>query len=280
MYFLNINKPKGITSFDVIRTLRKKLKIKQIGHSGTLDPLASGVMQVAVGKATKLLDYLNSDKEYIADIVFGFVTETFDSESEKQFVGKPSFSKEELNYVLDSFLGKSFQIPPKYSAIKLNGQKLCDLARNNKEIDIEAHKREIEIYSIELLDFSQDKAKIKVSCKKGTYIRSLVNDIGQKLGCGAYMSELIRTKAGDFILENSNNLEDEKFFEIPPLCALRLKQIELSNEQYFKIKNGNFITCECNEFENYLLLTKNNKLVSIGYLSDNLIKPKKFFGED
>ncbi len=280
MYFLNINKPKGITSFDVIRTLRKKLKIKQIGHSGTLDPLASGVMQVAVGKATKLLDYLDSDKEYIADIVFGFVTETFDSESEKQFVSKPSFSKEELIYVLDSFLGKSFQIPPKFSAIKLNGQKLCDLARNNKEIDIEAHKREIEIYSIELLDFSQDKAKIKVSCKKGTYIRSLVNDIGQKLGCGAYMSELIRTKAGNFTLENSNNLADENFFEISPLDALALKQIELSDVQYLKIKNGNFIAFEFDKFDDYFLLTKNNKLVSIGYLSDNFIKPKKFFGED
>jgi tRNA pseudouridine55 synthase len=279
MYFLNINKPKGMSSFDVIRELRKRLKIKQIGHSGTLDPLASGVLQIAVGKATKLLDYLESDKEYIADIIFGYVTDTFDSEGKIKFVKEPNFSIDTLNEVLNSFLGKTIQIPPKYSAIKINGQKLCDLARNNTQIDINAHAREIEIYSIELLEFDNYKAKIKVFCKKGTYIRSLVNDIGQKLACGAYMSDLIRTKAGNFDIENSNKLDDE-FCILNPLDVIKLPQIVLNDGEYEKIKNGNSIFKEVQNDSQMVLLTKNNKLVSIANLSDNQIKPKKFFKED
>jgi len=279
MYFLNINKPKGMSSFDVIRELRKRLKIRQIGHSGTLDPLASGVLQIAVGKATKLLDYLESDKEYIAELIFGYITETFDSEGEVQFVKEPNFSKTMLLEVLDSFIGKTLQIPPKYSAIKQKGKKLCDLARDNREIDIKSFEREIEIYSIDLLEFTQNKAKIKVFCKKGTYIRSLVNDIGNKLGCGAYMSNLIRTKAGNFNIENSCFL-DADLEKINPLNVLKLPMYELNDEQYLKIKNGNFIQNPTNEINGEILLTKNNKLVSIAHLSDNLIKSKKFFKED
>lgn len=281
MYFLNINKPKGITSFDVIRNLRKKLKIKAIGHSGTLDPLASGVMQVAVGKATKLLDFLESDKEYIADIKFGYITETFDAEGEKEFVCKPKFTKDELIKCLNSFLGKTYQIPPKYSAIKQNGKKLCDILRNNPNAELDIAKREIEIYSIELLDFNGlDEARIKVFCKKGTYIRSLVNDIGNKLSCGAYMTDLIRTKAGNFLLENSCWLEDEEFNKINPLEVIKLDKKELSQEEFLRIINGNFIKTNETFSTSTLLLTKDNKLVSVANLSDNLIKPKKIFNED
>lgn len=279
MYFLNVNKPKGITSFDVIRTLRKILKVKQIGHSGTLDPLASGVMQIAVGKATKLLDYLPSDKEYIADIIFGYISDTFDAEGNLEFIKEPNISKNDLLEILDEFVGKTTQIPPKFSAIKSNGKKLCDLSRQGKEINIADFKREIEIYSIELLDFSPKFAKIKVFCKKGTYIRSLVNDIGIKLGCGAYMSDLIRTKAGNFTLNNSDDLESD-LNPINPIDALDMTKYELNDSDYQKIKNGNFIQCPNNINSELILLTKNNKLVSIAKLSDNLIKPKKFFGED
>lgn len=276
MYFLNINKPKGMSSFDVIRELRKRLKIKQIGHSGTLDPLASGVLQIAVGGATKLLDYLESDKEYIAEIIFGYTTDTFDAEGEKTFVAKPNFSKEDLVLVLNTFLGITYQIPPKYSAIKLNGKKLCDLARNNIEINIEAHKRSIEIYSIELLKFDCQTATIKVFCKKGTYIRSLVNDIGQKLGCGAYMSELTRTKAGNFKILDSDSLQGD-LNKINPLDVLEFEKKELNDFEFEKIKNGNFIENDSEFTNKTILLTKNNKLVSIANLSDNLIKPKKVF---
>ena len=279
MYFLNINKPKGVTSFDVIRELRKRLKIKQIGHSGTLDPLAYGVMQVAVGSATKLLDYLDSDKEYIASIDFGYVTDTFDLEGEKEYIKEPDFTQIKLEKVLKEFIGLTSQIPPKYSAIKYNGKKLCDLTRQNKEINIEDFAREIEIYSIELLEFSKNSAKIKVNCKKGTYIRSLVNDIGLKLGCGATLSELIRTKAGNFTLDKANLISDN-LVKINPLDALNLEKIEISDYDYQKVLNGNFIDNSYNVSSDKVLLTKNNKLVSIANLSDNLIKPKKVFKED
>lgn len=279
MYFLNINKPKGVTSFYVIRELRKRLKIKQIGHSGTLDPLAYGVMQVAVGSATKLLDYLDSDKEYIASIDFGYVTDTFDLEGEKEYIKEPDFTQIKLEKVLKEFIGLTSQIPPKYSAIKYNGKKLCDLTRQNKEINIEDFAREIEIYSIELLEFSKNSAKIKVNCKKGTYIRSLVNDIGLKLGCGATLSELIRTKAGNFTLDKANLISDN-LVKINPLDALNLEKIEISDHDYQKVLNGNFIDNSYNISSDKVLLTKNNKLVSIANLSDNLIKPKKVFKED
>lgn len=281
MYFLNINKPKGITSFDVIRFLRKKLKIKQIGHSGTLDPLASGVIQVGVGACTKLLDYLDSDKEYVASLKFGFITDTFDDEGEKIFVKKPEFNKNSLIQVLNSFLGKTKQIPPKYSAIKQNGIKLCDLVRQNRASEIKEFERDIEIYSIELLEFNGfDEAKIKVNCKKGTYIRSLANDIGQKLSCGAYLIDLKRTKAGNFKIENSDDLSKDNFNEINPIDVLNFDKKELNEQEYKLISNGNFIKQDRNFKTDFILLTKNNKLVSIAILSDNLIKPKKFFKEE
>ena len=281
MYFLNINKPKGISSFDVIRFLRKKLKIKQIGHSGTLDPLATGVMQVAVGKATKLLDYLDSDKCYSAEIKFGYNTETYDSEGEEIFIKQPDFSESELKECLNGFLGKTKQIPPIYSAIKINGKKLCDMARKSPQETIAISEREIEIYSIELVEFNKKeyKAKINVACKKGTYIMSLAFDIGKKLGCGAYLTELKRTKAGNFLIENSNNLDDEKYKEINPINALNNDKYELNNEEFNKIRNGNFIK-NLNNFNNkLLLLTKDNKLIAIATVENDLIKPKKYFGE-
>ena len=281
MYFLNINKPKGISSFDVIRFLRKKLKIKQIGHSGTLDPLATGVMQIAVGKATKLLDYLDSDKCYSAEIKFGYNTETYDSEGEEIFIKQPDFSESELKECLNGFLGKTKQIPPKYSAIKIDGKKLCDIARKSPQETIAISEREIEIYSIELVEFNKKeyKAKINVTCKKGTYIRSLAFDIGKKLGCGAYLTELKRTKAGNFLIENSNNLDDEKYKEINPMEALNNDKYELNNEEFNRIRNGNFIK-NLNNFNNkLLLLTKDNKLIAIATVENNLIKPKKYFGE-
>lgn len=278
MYFLNLIKPKGMTSFDIVRFLRKKIGIKQIGHSGTLDPLAYGVMQVGVGKATKLLDYLQSDKEYIADIQFGYETSTYDNEGDKFFVKKPDFSFSDLENALNSFLGVSIQIPPKYSAIKSGGKKLCDLARNNIDIDILDFGREIEIYSIELMYFNGfDKAKIKVNCKKGTYIRSLVYDLGKKLDCGAYLTDLQRTRAGNFIYSNANNLDDLNYKKINPLDVLQMEKYELDFDEYSKIVNGGFILSKKHLCDDKILLTKDNKLVSIAVLSDNLIRPKKIF---
>jgi tRNA pseudouridine55 synthase len=281
MYFLSINKPKNITSFDVIRFLRKKLKIKQIGHSGTLDPLATGVMQVAVGKATKLLDYLDSDKTYIAKLKFGYTTQTYDSEGEEVFVKKPDFKKEDLENIIKDFIGKTLQTPPKFSAIKINGKKLCDIARKQPQQEIEIKKREIEIYSIDILDFDPTlyTAILKVHCKKGTYIRALANDIGKKLTCGAYLTELTRTQAGNFNIGNSSNLEDEFYNKIDPLDCLNIEQYELNEEELSKIKNGMGIKNTKNFKNNLLLLTKNNKLLAVANVDFDTIKPKKYFGE-
>lgn len=278
MYFLNINKPKGLSSFDVIRNLRKRLNIKQIGHSGTLDPLASGVMQVAVGQATKLLDYLKSDKTYIASFKFGYVSDTFDSEGTIDFFKKPDVNQKLLIETLNSFLGKSLQIPPKYSAIKQNGKKLCDIARYNKDAEISIPPREIEIYSIKLLEFNDiDFVKIEVSCKKGTYIRSLVNDIGLKLGCGAYMTDLVRTKAGNFKIENSNNLDDNVLTVINPIDALDLPIYEVNDYELDRIFNGNFIENNTKLNHCKILLVHNKIVVSIAEIYDNQIRPKKNF---
>lgn len=281
MYFLNINKPKGKSSFDVIRFLRKKLSQRQIGHSGTLDPLASGVLQIGIGNCTKLLDYLESDKTYIAQIAFGYTSETYDDEGEKTFIKTPDFSKSDLENVLKSFLGKSFQTPPKYSAIKVQGKKLCNLARKNKQENISIPPREIEIYSIELMNFSKNFAEIKVHTKKGVYIRSLAFDIGEKLGCGAYIKNLKRIQAGSFKIEDSNSLDSESYTKINPLDVIKIQKYELNNEEYKKIFNGNFIKPKNNSNLKIgeVLLTKDNKLVSIANLSDNLIRPKKNFKE-
>ncbi|MBR2068815.1 MAG: tRNA pseudouridine(55) synthase TruB [Candidatus Gastranaerophilales bacterium] len=284
-YFLNINKPKGISSFDVIRQLRKKLNLKAIGHSGTLDPLAHGVMQIGVGYCTKLLDYLASDKEYTADICFGYDSTTMDEEGEKTFIKTPDFTYQELITTLNSFLGKTMQVPPKYSAIKQNGKKLCDLARNNPDMKLVIKPREIEIYSIDLLDFKQDFARIKVHAKKGTYIRSLVNDIGVKLNCGAYIKDLKRTKAGNFLIENSQDINSSEFVKINPLNALQFDKYEVDDIEYRQAMNGNTISVNKIFKTNPILLTKNNKLVSLANILDNsnngvsLVKPKKNFKE-
>ena len=279
MYFLNVYKEKGITSFDVIQKLRKILNIKKIGHSGTLDPLAQGVLQIAVGDATRLLEYLDNDKEYIAEIKFGYNSTTDDDEGEKEFIKKPDFTEKELQYTLNEFNGKISQIPPKYSAIKIDGQKLCDLARKNKQIP-EIKPRDVEIYSIKLINFqAPDCAKIKVNCSKGTYIRSLARDIGEKLNCGAYLTNLTRTKAGNFHIENSQKLSAEiKNFALNPIDALNLNKIEITEEQYKKVINGNplkYIENKTNS-KKYMLIF-NNTLVSIANLSDNILKMEKVF---
>lgn len=276
-YFLNINKERGITSFDVIFKLRKLLKIKKIGHAGTLDPMAQGVMQVAVGNASRLLEYLNSDKEYVAEIKFGYSSTTLDCEGEITESAPPNFSEEELKEVIKTFIGKIKQTPPKFSAIKVNGKKLCDLARKNPETEIKIPEREIQIYNIELLEFKKDYAKIKINCSKGTYIRTLAQDIAKKLNTDAYLLNLTRTKAGIFELNNSVKIEnlDITKDKIEPKDALCLEEYILSEKEYNLVKNG--VSIVGNPKTSPVMLIYNEKLVSIGILSDNKIKIKKFF---
>ena len=277
--FLNIFKEKGITSFDVIYKLRKILKIKKIGHSGTLDPLAQGVLQIATGNCTRLLEYLSDDKEYRAKIKFGYISQTDDDEGEKTFISKPDFDINALNKALNSFAGKISQMPPKFSAIKIGGKKLCDIARKDEKLP-EISPRAVEIFKIKLLNFNcYDEAEIFVHCSKGTYIRSLVRDLGQKLGCGAYMSDLVRVRAGNFKIENSHKISDDILkYALNPLDVLNLNKIEINEQQYRKVINGNPLEFSADgaDDKKYMLVF-NNTLVSIANLSDNILKMEKVF---
>ena len=275
--FFNVYKPKGITSFDVIYKLRKILNIKKIGHSGTLDPMAEGVMQVAAGNATRLLEYLDSNKEYIAEIKFGCISTTLDIEGEITKYNDPVFSKDELYNTLKDFTGEIVQIPPVYSAIKVNGKKLYEIARKNPDTKIEIPERKVLIHNIKLISFENNIAKIKVSCSKGTYIRTLADDTAKKLGTRAYLISLIRTKAGKFNIEESIKIDNINLScAIEPKDVLELDEYKLNENEYFCAKNGKMINCGISGNKT-IMLTYMDKLVSIGNLSDNKIKIIKFF---
>lgn len=207
-----VNKPKGMTSHDVVYRVRKITGVKKVGHGGTLDPNASGLLVIGVGReATKKLGEFTKgmNKTYEAEIVLGEERDTYDSEGKVVFryTGKMP-SRDKVAKVLNSFEGKQKQMPPIHSAIKIGGKKAYDLARRGKEVKLE--KRDIEIFSIELVGYSPGNLKIVVEVSSGTYIRSLAHDIGKKLKTGAYLKELKRTKIGEYLLENAVELEDIK----------------------------------------------------------------------
>lgn len=200
-----INKEKNYTSHDVCAKVRGILKQKKVGHTGTLDPDAQGVLPVCLGNATKLCDLLtDKTKEYIATVLLGTVTDTLDMSGEVLSQCEVCVSEDEIKKAVASFIGKSMQIPPMYSALKVNGKKLYELAR--KGIEIERQPRQIEIFDIEIQKIELPEVVIRVSCSKGTYIRSLCDDIGKKLGCGACMKELIRTRVENFYLKDALTL--------------------------------------------------------------------------
>jgi len=205
---LLIDKPKGISSFDVIRILRKKLKIKKMGHAGTLDPLATGLLIIGVGKGTKKLSqFLKLDKEYVAKIKLGAVSDTYDKEGKiKEIKIEKVPEKIKVEKVVESFVGEISQTPPLYSAKKIKGKRAYQLARRGIEVKLKPKK--VKIYKIEILDYKFPYLKIKVNCSSGTYIRSLAADIGKKLKCGGYLEELKRTKIGKFSLKDAKKLNE------------------------------------------------------------------------
>lgn len=204
---LNIYKEEDYTSFDVVAKLRGILKQKKIGHTGTLDPKAQGVLPVCVGRATKVCSLLtDKDKEYEAVLLLGITTDTQDMTGEILRELPVSVSEEEARGAIESFVGPYSQIPPMYSALKVNGKKLCDLARAGTEI--ERKPREVFIYGIEILEMDLPRIKLRVKCSKGTYIRTLCQDIGEKLSCGGCMESLLRTKVADFPLSKAHKLAE------------------------------------------------------------------------
>jgi len=204
-----VNKAMDYTSHDVVNVVRKILGTRKVGHTGTLDPNATGVLPVCVGKSTKACDMLTfSDKEYIAEVKLGITTDTYDIWGSVQREREVNVSPDSLKEAIEHFTGEIEQLPPMYSAIKQNGKKLYELAREG--IEVERKKRKITIYECELLSFEGDTFKIRVHCSKGTYIRSLCYDIGEYLGCGATMTALTRTKSSVFSIEDSLTLEELK----------------------------------------------------------------------
>lgn len=286
--FINIFKPEGMTSFDVVAKLRKVTHIKQIGHTGTLDPFAIGVLPISIGKATKLIEYLPDDKAYIATVQFGADTDTYDKDGKIIKTYDKKITENDVKNILNDFRGEISQLPPIYSAIKINGKKLYEYAREGKQAEIKPRK--VFISNIELMSFDKDKqsAQIKVECSKGTYIRSIAYDIGQKLNCGGYLTALERTKAGAFNLETSVKLDEIKTIEdvekkiINPIDVLINDKYELSDIEREKMLHGNEITPR-QEFQhsketkdnNIVILVYGGKIIAVGFRDKNKIKIKK-----
>ena len=281
-----VNKPKGITSFDVIRKLKKILKTKKIGHTGTLDPLATGIMLVCVGRATKLASDLEAkDKIYIADFDIGYATDTYDIEGKKIAENIIEVSKENLKQSIKKFIGNIKQIPPMYSAIKIDGNKLYHLAR--KGIEVERPERNVTIEYINLLDFKDNKVKIETKVSKGCYIRSLIYDIGQDLGSYATMTALQRKQVGDYSLENSYSLEQiEKMIFNNNFNFLKTIEEIFSYDKYSLqtekeltlYKNGNTVKIKENlENKRYRIYFQNEFVGLANIENNNLLKGYKYY---
>ena len=205
---LIVNKPSGITSHDVVDFVRRKFNIKRVGHAGTLDPMATGVLVMLLGKATKLSNtFTSDDKVYVAKVFFGKKTDTQDSQGKViEETNIESLDIEDIKKALDNFKGETEQIPPMVSAIKYKGKKLYQLARAGKTV--ERAPRKIKITDIEILDFNFPEMTFRVRCSKGTYVRTLCEDIGKSLGVPSHMSSLVRSASGDFLLKDSKSLDD------------------------------------------------------------------------
>lgn len=280
---LIIDKQKGITSRDVVNNVVKKFNTKKVGHTGTLDPIATGVLVVCVGSATKLVDELTcNDKEYIASVELGTLTDTLDNTGKILNEEICVKTKEEIIKVLNNFKGKYLQEVPIYSAVKINGKKLYEYAREN--IEVELPKREVEIIDIELIDnieYKDDKTlfKFKCSVSKGTYIRSLIRDIALNLNTIGIMTDLRRVRQGKFKIEDSIGLEELNENNLVPIIdVLDYKKIELTSNKEKEILNGAIIDNIYDSDE--VLFISGNEAVALykKYDKDNKkLKPYKMF---
>lgn len=243
---LNVNKEVGISSNKCVGLVKKALNIKKVGHTGTLDLEAGGVLPIVIGKATRVSDFLMDEKkEYITEAIFGSRTDTLDWSGQVVEESDKTFTKDELISEMENFKGQITQIPPMYSAIKINGSKMYDLAR--KGIEVERKTRNVTIYDFKLLDFDFPKATFEITCSKGTYIRTLIDDLGEALGSFAYVNKLTRSKVGDFVIEeaisSADLLEmdkDQILKHIKPVdYALKdYKEIRLDKSYFKQATNG------------------------------------------
>ena len=295
---INVYKEKGFTSFDVVAKMRGIFHQKKIGHTGTLDPDAEGVLPVCLGKATKVCDLLtDKDKEYKAVLLLGQETDTQDITGTVLNQAEVTVTEEEVKNAILSFVGEYEQVPPMYSALKVNGQKLCDLAR--KGITVERKSRPVKIHQIEIISIQLPEVEMIVSCSKGTYIRTLCDDIGKKLGCFGCMKSLLRTKVDRFLLENTYKLSElEELVKLPEEKWQFLAPVDIVFHKYQSITtkeearklviNGNRIPAdmlldfsESKMQETVRLYDSDNKFIGLyTYLDENKeFKPIKLFME-
>lgn len=279
---VNVNKPKGITSSDVVVKIKKTLNLKKVGHMGTLDPLATGVLPICVGKATRLFDYfLKKRKTYIAQFKFGEETDSLDLEGEVVKTSNNIPTKEDILKILKTLIGPSKQIPPMFSSKKINGKKACDLAR--KGVTVELKPCDIILYEYSLRNqISSNTFEFKITCSAGTYIRCLARDLANKLNSCATMISLNRVKAGPFTLENSINFEDiskeniEKSILSLEKVLIDFEKIVISQQDFQKLLNGLKLNIN-NKQENVdYAVVCDNQIIGIGQVNNNQLKLKTF----
>lgn len=277
---LNIDKPQGITSHDVVDVIRKIFPNMKVGHTGTLDPLATGVLPICIGKATKLSDELLSEnKKYYVKMLLGVETDTYDITGKIVFANTLEYDDIYIKERIKRFIGKQMQIPPKYSAIKVNGKKAYEYARKDEKVELKP--REIEIFDIDDIKVNLRKRQVSfvVSCTKGTYVRSLVHDIGIKLGCGATMIELRRLETGNFDIEDSIELYEflkfdyldmlDKIISIEELYK-DSKKINLNDKEYDKFLNGMEIKTDIPD--GIVRVYLNLRYKGLGKVKNNILK--------
>ena len=288
---INVNKPAGWTSQDVCSKLRHVLNIKKIGHTGTLDPMATGVLPVCVGKATRIIEYYDKDtKSYHASMKLGITTDTLDITGKiLETAGYSKVSEKDVREAFKAYTGHVMQIPPKYSALKIDGRRAYDLAREGKAFEISP--REIIIYdnSVTKIDLVSGEIEFDVSCSKGTYIRTICDDIGRELGCGAAMTALTRTASGYFRIEDSYTIEEIIEAEDPMNTMLipaditleKLGKIELNDNRITAFINGNsswsngFRVTEQSSFDGLYRVYGNGSFLGIGEVENGSLVPKK-----
>ena len=290
---INVNKPAGWTSQDVCTKLRHVLKVKKAGHTGTLDPMAAGVLPVCVGKATRIIEYYDRDsKSYHASMKLGITTDTLDITGEiTEKAGCRDVTEKAVREAFRAYTGNVRQIPPRYSALKINGRRAYDLAREGKSFEISP--REIIIYdnSITRIDLENGEIEFDVTCSKGTYIRTMCDDIGRSLGCGAVMTALTRTASGFFKIADAHTI-DEIMADEDPLANMlipadqtleKLGIIVLNDNRIMAFTNGNssypngFRITEASSFDNIYRVYGNDEFLGVGAVENGSLVPRKVF---
>ena len=279
-----VDKPQDWTSQDVTARLRRVFNTRRIGHGGTLDPMATGVLPVFVGRGTRGVEFFeHADKTYEAVLRLGLLTDTEDTSGTVLEEREVHISREAFLEILPQFRGKIMQVPPMYSALKVNGQKLCDLARKGREV--ERQPREIEIFELECLEFSGLTARLRVKCSKGTYIRTLCKDIGLALGCGGCMAELRRVTAGAYTIEEAVPLQElleteepEKYLRPVDTMFTRYPAVTLSEKQEKRVRNGNSFSTAL-EPGTYRSYAQSGEFLALSRVEDGVLSTIKSFFE-